>query len=531
MCKDNQFNKETVVKKALGVATVSILALSLGLGKQKINPFSESTTSTNPETLLVNHPNLVTKKEEEVVSQDNESFSTVNNHVPPNLPDFTYAAKIATPAVVHIKVRQDAKIVRHPLNNPLDQLFRDFFGDSFRINPKEYEQPAQEFFGSGVIYTTDGYIVTNNHVVEGADHIEVTLNDNRSYVAKLVGTDPAIDLAVLKIEDKNLPILVLGSSEKLEIGDWVLAVGNPFNLTSTVTKGIVSAKSRDLGRSMENGKLKIQSFIQTDAVINQGNSGGALVNLYGELVGINTAIYASRSASFMGYGFAIPSSLVKKVANDLIQYGVVQRVLLGVTIQDITAELAKKLGLKQVLGVYINSVQDDSPCAKLLQKEDVITQINNRKINKESDLQEIIACSKPGDKIAIQLYRKGKEKTIEVILEKKPDEVRIVQENNALRVEGAVFHDIDIKTREKLKLTHGVLIKDIMKGKFQTAGLKKGCILISFDKQPVKNIVELAKMIQITNGPVLLGMVDPSNGSKIYLAVDFGTRASYEHEW
>lgn len=536
MYDHNQFNKEAVVKKVFGAAAVTILGLSLFLGKpcaldkknftlatvvnaKETNPSSEGTITDKAGALLVNHANPISTQT--IAPQKDPSVTVDDRNITLNLPDFAHAAKVATPAVVHIRARQEAKTIKHPLNNPLDQLFKEFFGDSLRVNPREYEKPSQEFSGSGVIYTADGYIVTNNHLVEGADHIEVNLNDNRRYVAKLIGTDPVIDLAVLKIEEKNLPVLALGSSDKLEVGEWVLAVGNPFNLTSTVTKGIVSAKSRVIGGG-EEGKLSIQSFIQTDAFINQGNSGGALVNLYGELVGINTAIYASRSASFMGYGFAIPSSLVKKVANDLIQYGVVQRVLLGVTISNVNAELAKKLGLKKIAGVYINSVQENSPCAKLLQKEDVITHINGRQTDKTSELQEIIACAKPGDKVAIQLYRKSKEKTVEVVLEKNPDEVRIVQKNETLQAEGTVFQNVDEKTREKLKLTHGVLIKEVIKGKFQAAGLKKGHILISFDKQPVKNIMCLAEMIRNTKGPVLLGITEPSSGTVSYLAVDLG---------
>ncbi|TSJ81243.1 MAG: Do family serine endopeptidase [Candidatus Cardinium sp.] len=440
-----------------------------------------------------------------------------------SLPDFTYAAKIAIPAVVYIKASRKPQVVKRDAISPVEELFKQFFGEGI-LGPRAYERPAKECAGSGVIYTSNGYIVTNNHLVEDADQIEVNLNDNRSYKAKLVGTDPFTDLALLKIEACNLPALVLGSSDKLQVGEWVLAVGNPFNLYSTVTKGIVSAKSRSLDRP-DNGKsekLSIQSFIQTDAVINPGNSGGALVNLYGELVGINTAMYASMSASFMGYGFAIPSSLVKKIANDLIQYGAVQRVLLGVTIRDVDAELAKKLGLKVISGVYIDSVQDNSPCVKLLQKEDVITQINGRKINKSADLQEVIACSKPGDKVAVTLCRKGKEQVVHILLKKQPDAIQIVQKDDTLKVEGAIFQNLDAQTKKKLKLSGGVLVQEVSKGKFQAAGLKKGYILLAFDKQPVASIASLAEMIRRTTEPVLIQVMEPNKGTISYLAVELG---------
>ncbi|MBX9890665.1 MAG: trypsin-like peptidase domain-containing protein [Amoebophilaceae bacterium] len=501
-------------KEQLSKETPSTGKVHLVSGSTK--PLVETPTSSDPVHPLTDFkPPL---KEQAVAPEDQPRRA-------PNLPDFTYAARIATPAVVHIKSIQNAKIVQQSFNHPLDQLFKEFFGEGFRVKPREYKKPAREGSGSGVLYTHNGYIITNNHVIEGADSITVTLNDNRCYEAKIVGTDPAIDLAVLKIEETKLPYLKLGNSDTLEIGEWVLAVGNPFNLTSTVTKGIVSAKSRSLN-GPEEGKVSIQSFIQTDAAINPGNSGGALVNLYGELIGINTAIYTSQTPTFVGYSFAIPSSLVKKAVSDIIQYGSVQRVLLGITISNINAELAKKLNLKKVSGVYIHTVDPKSPCIKLLQKEDVIIAINDHAINDHAinnmaDLQEVIGCCNPGDKIAITLYRQGKEKVIEVVLPKQPDAVSIIEKQGAIQVEGAVFENIDAKTKEKLKRTEGVWIKEVAKGKFQAAGLKKGEILVSFDKQPIYNTSALAKMIRDIKGPALLGVVGTTGGPIRYLAVDF----------
>ncbi|CDG50046.1 Do family serine endopeptidase [Cardinium endosymbiont of Bemisia tabaci] len=502
-----QRNKYTAVKKLSGTAIVVIMGLWLVApyaGKKSLAP--------------VTHLQQVTIVEPTQPLQDRLSLPEGKSVLPP-LPDFTYAAKVATPAVVYIQASQDPKILKREAITPLEQFFKQFFGEGLLI-PKEYEQRPQVSTGSGVIYTSNGYIITNNHVVEGADQIEVTLHDNRRYKAKLVGSDPATDLAVLKIEASNLSILVLGSSDKLEVGEWVLAVGNPFNLYSTVTKGIVSAKSRHLNETST--KIGIQSFIQTDAAINPGNSGGALVNLYGELVGINTAIYATRSASFVGYGFAIPSSLVKKVADDFIQYGAVQRVLLGVAICDMNAELAKKLGLKITTGVYIDTVQDDSPCTKLFQKEDVIIQINSRSIHKCADLQEVIGCAKPGDQLTVILYRKGKEKRVNLLLEKAPDVIQVILKNNILKAEGATFQNIDEKTKAKYKLTGGVLVQEITKGKFKAAGLKKGYIVLAFDKQPVKGIVDFAEMIRSTKAEaVLIQVMEPNTGEVSYLAVEW----------
>ncbi|MGI2298473.1 Do family serine endopeptidase [Candidatus Cardinium hertigii] len=501
-----QLNKHTAVKKLFGTAIIVIMGLWLVApyaGKKSLDPVAS-----------VQQVNIV---EPTQPLQDRLSLPEGKSPLP-LLPDFTYAAKVATPAVVYIKASQNRKILKREAITPLEQFFKQFFGEGLLI-PREYEQQPQVSTGSGVIYTSNGYIITNNHVVEGADHIEVTLHDNRCYKAKLVGADPATDLALLKIEASNLSTLLLGSSDKLEVGEWVLAVGNPFNLHSTVTKGIVSAKSRCLDDS---GKLGIQSFIQTDAAINQGNSGGALVNLYGELVGINTAIYINRSLSFIGYGFAIPSSLVKKVADDFIQYGAVQRVLLGVVIDDMNAERATKLGLKATTGVYIHTVQDHSPCTKLLQKEDVIIQINSRPIHKCADLQEVIGCAKPGDQLTVILYRKGKEKRVNLLLEKAPDVIQVVLKNNILKVEGAIFQNIDEKTKAKYKLTGGVLVQEVTKGKFKAAGLKKGCIVLAFDKQPVKGVVGFAEIIRSTRAEALLIQVlDPNTGEVSYLAVEW----------
>ncbi|MCS7073317.1 MAG: trypsin-like peptidase domain-containing protein, partial [Bacteroidia bacterium] len=318
-----------------------------------------------------------------ISEKQNFSLTRFNNPDFEQPMDFRSAAAQATPAVVHIKSTITKRNSRSssPFGDDFNP-FREFFGDGF-IQP----QPT-DATGSGVILTADGYVATNNHVIENADKIEVILNDNRSYTATLVGTDPSTDLALLKINEKNLPFLKFGDSDKLEIGEWVLAVGNPFNLTSTVTAGIVSAKARSINILQD--RFKIESFIQTDAAVNPGNSGGALINTKGELVGINTAI-ATKTGYFSGYSFAVPVNIVRKVMDDLMQYGEVQRGFLGIEIRDVNAELAKEKKLKDVKGVYVGKVNENSAAESAGLKEgDVITKIDEVKVNTASELQEQI---------------------------------------------------------------------------------------------------------------------------------------------
>ena len=338
-----------------------------------------------------------------------------------NLPDFTYAAKVAIPAVVDIKAQKNAKMIPRPPEHPLErieQILKQGFGEHVQVLPQIVEQPAKTLGGSGVIYTDNGYIVTNYHVIEGADSISVILHNHSFYEAQVIATDPATDLAILKIEANHLPYLRLGNSDALEIGEWVLAVGNPLDLTSTVTKGIVSGKTRNLPKTKTNG-LTIQSFIQTDAVLNRGNSGGALVNLHGELIGINTAVLCPKEnqPGFRVYGFAIPAALVKKVISDTMQHGGVQRAILGINIAPINTELAKKLNLQKINGAYVYAINPTSPCINVLQPEDVITAVNDTPINNMAALQECITCCKPGDKITITLYRNGQQQNVEIVLQ------------------------------------------------------------------------------------------------------------------
>lgn len=422
------------------------------------------------------------------------SLTDTPNHT--TAPNLVHAAQIATAAVVHIKAKYEAKVMHTPkANTPLDQLFKEFFGEGFDSGPKEYKSQPQHAAGSGVIITTDGYVVTNNHVIEGADQIEVTLDDNRQYSAQLVGQDPNTDLALLKIKEKGLPYLQFGNSDTLQIGEWILAVGNPFNLTSTVTKGIVSAKARTIDVPQNKNQMRIEAFIQTDAAVNRGNSGGALVNLKGELVGINTAI-ATNTGNFTGYSFAIPASIVKKITDDLKKYGAVQRAMLGISIRDVDANLAEKEKLKSVSGIYINDVSKNGAAAAAgIQPGDVIVAINGNKVKNTSQIQEQVARYKPNDKVRITYYRKSQEKTVTVILKSVEEKVQIVRKKDAVEMGGAIFENIDQATQKQLNLTGSVRIKAIKAGPWKQAGIKQNFIITNIDGEKVEHLDQFVNIL------------------------------------
>lgn len=432
-------------------------------------------------------------------------------------PNFVYAAQKATPAVVHITAKYEPKIMRRE-TSPLEELFKDFLGEGFELGPKEYKTQPGAAFGSGVIISEDGYIVTNNHVIDKADQIEVTLDDNRRYTAKLVGTDPATDLALLKIEQKNLPYLLFGNSDKLQVGEWVLAVGNPFNLTSTVTKGIVSAKARRADVYKSGSGIKIESFIQTDAAVNRGNSGGALVNLNGELIGINTAI-STPTGAFAGYSFAIPSSIVQRVISDLKRYGAVQRAILGIYPKDVNADLVEEKKLKRFDGIYITGFSERSAAVEAGLKEgDIIIAINDTKIKNLAQLHEHLTYYQPGDKVTVLIDRKGKEMKFPVTLKSELNEIKIAHGQGVIEVEGATFEPIDQNTKQKLGIKSGVQIKSIKPGKWQQAGIKKGFIILNIDKEPVDSLDQLATLLNSKKGGILIEGIYP-NGSKAYYGI------------
>jgi Do/DeqQ family serine protease len=420
-------------------------------------------------------------------------------------PDLTYAAGNSVHAVVHVKVTSKQEGEQY-YNNP---FYEWFYGDRY-----QRQQPPQlrEGAGSGVIIAKDGHIVTNNHVVDGADNIIVVLNDNRQYPAKLIGSDPTTDIALLKIEEEGLPFLKFGNSDALKLGEWVLAVGNPFNLTSTVTAGIVSAKSRSIG--INPADMSIEAFIQTDAAVNPGNSGGALVNMNGELVGINTAI-ASRTGSYSGYSFAVPSAIVQKVIGDLKEYGQVQRALLGVNIQGVTADLAKDENLDKIEGVFIQKVNENSAAEEAgIKSNDVILSIDDVTVNSTAQLQEQISKHRPGDVVKVLIKRDGKPKQFNVTLRNMHGDTEIVKSSADIYL-GAKFGELTENEKYQLRVSHGIKITDLGKGKLMDAGLKDGFVITEVNKEEVNVVNDLKRIISKAKGGVLIEGKYP-NGEPAY---------------
>lgn len=417
-----------------------------------------------------------------------EDSNQVNyRNVPVNLNgeifDFTEAAEKSVHAVVHVTSKYNLESDYYSRNPILELLY----GNS-------YERKPSVSFGSGVIISEDGYIVTNNHVVDDSDEIKVVLNDKRTYTAKLVGTDPSTDLALLKVEGKKLPFINMGNSDDLKVGEWVLAVGNPFNLTSTVTAGIVSAKARDI--NILRDQTAIESFIQTDAAVNQGNSGGALVNMFGELVGINSAIL-SPSGAYSGYSFAIPINLVKKIVADFIKYGEVQRAVLGVTIKDVNDELAREYNLDKIEGVFIDKVSDNGAAKDAgVKNGDIITQINDVKINSGAELTEQIGKYRPGELVYVTIKRNNKKKQFEVVLRNKQGNTKIVKTNEFYSVLGASFKDIDSRDKRRWGISSGVIISDLKNGVLKDAGLKEDYIILSVDGKEVDDLTEFNEALK-----------------------------------
>ncbi len=424
--------------------------------------------------------------------------------------NFIYASEIARPAVVHIRVTLlDYSRETHDRGmDPLEDFFH-FFNDG-KNGPPPTELPSHPMAsGSGVILSSDGYIVTNNHVVEKGATIEVVLDDKRRYFAKVVGTDPTTDLALLKIGEQNLPFLRFGDSEKMRIGEWVLAVGNPFELTSTVTAGIISAKGRNLNLLRENNNnLQIESFIQTDAAVNPGNSGGALVNLKGELIGINTAILGGLGGTYTGYSFAIPSILAKKVVDDLLKYGEVQRGLLGVEIREIDAQFKEEKELDRLDGVYVNMVNKGSAAADAgLKSGDIIIAINKEKVKKVTELQQKIALYRPGQSIDITYVRNKKEYTVKATLKNKAGTTAIVKrssEEDFFKKLGATFREATLKEKSKFSMKGGIVVETLKEGKLREAGVKEGFIIISINKRPIYTVKELETIISNSSGGILI---------------------------
>lgn len=442
--------------------------------------------------------------------------------------DFTRVAEKVKDAVVHIKSTQTFTGNNYQFNqpkSPFDDFFRDgpfreFFGPEMFQQPQRRGQQPQVRMGSGsgVIISDNGYIVTNNHVIADADDLEVTLHDNRTYKATVIGTDPSTDLALIQIKEKGLPTLPFVNSDEVRVGEWVMAVGNPFNLTSTVTAGIVSAKGRNINILKE--QFAVESFIQTDAAINPGNSGGALVNLQGGLIGINTAI-ASPTGAYSGYGFAVPVNIVNKVVEDLMKYGVVQRGVLGVMIRTVDGNLKRDKDLDLNTGVYVDSLLENSAAgAAGIEPGDVILSVDDVEVNTSPELQEVIARHRPGDEVKIKVNRKGKEKIFDVVLNNRKGNTDIVDKEHkeVLSILGADFETLDEETAKKLDLKGGVKVKDLYAGKLRkSTNMRPGFIITKVDGQKIETVEELIKILDKKEGGVMLeGIYEDIPGEYYY---------------
>lgn len=427
------------------------------------------------------------------------------NNLPAGPVDFTAASTAATPAVVHIKTRTKERQVTN--NSKRKSPFSDLFGDEdpfsdFFGGPRSSMIPEQRASGSGVIISNDGYIVTNNHVVEGADEITVTTTSRKTYKGTVVGTDPNSDLAVIKVEGAgSLPFMVWGNSDDVKLGQWVLAVGYPLNLDVTVTAGIVSAKSRSIG--INKGDRPIESFIQTDAAVNPGNSGGALINTNGELIGINSAI-ASPTGSYAGYSYAIPVNIVKKIIGDLMKFGAVQRAYIGISYppDDLPEEKKKELGIKDGEGVFINGVAEDGAAKQAgIQKGDFITRVNGSNVTSGPELQEQVARYKPGDKITVTYVRNGKENTTTITLKNKSGNYEAVKQESALdNLGGAELVTVDKATAQKNDISGGVLVRKLGTGILKNTRMQEGFVITSVNGQEIKTVEDLKAILTSAQG-------------------------------
>lgn len=474
-------------------------------------------------TALISMPSYAGNSESNYADSQNFIRTAVSNSTAPI--DFTKAAENTINCVVSIQSFATPRQSRMQGFN--DPFFEFFFGPDFGSRQQRQQRDAQPQplgLGSGVIISNDGYIVTNNHVVEGAEKLEVTLNDNKKYNATIIGTDSNTDLALLKIDAKDLTFITFGDSDELKVGEWVLAVGNPFGFTSTVTAGIVSAKARNVSSISHNQQMGIESFIQTDAVVNQGNSGGALVNTRGELVGINTLIY-SRTGDYSGYAFAIPTSIVKKVVTDLRQYGTVQRALLGISFVELTPSLCEKENITEVTkGIYVAEVQDQSAAKEAgIEKGDVIVAINDTRISGTADMQETISRFSPGDKATVKFYRDNKAKTVTVVFKNSQGGTSINKRTDFTAL-GCAFLKLSNDTKEALHISHGVEVTGLTDGIFKNAGIKEGLIILEINNMPVdsqddvENIYDEIMRSQDADKVMIIKGLQPT-GKRVYFAV------------
>ncbi len=476
------------MKRILGIFLIACIggAVTLGLYKtfEKRQPFFNS----HPEGIPIR----------QVSYNPSASF---------NQPDFEAAAAISVHAVVHIKSEFQKKSMVY------DDFF-EFFNFGGHSQPREYISPYSAM-GSGVIVSPEGLIVTNNHVVQEATDILVTLNDKREYKATIVGTDPSTDLALIKIEEKGLPFLTYGNSDEVKIGEWVLAVGNPFNLTSTVTAGIVSAKARNINILGSQGA--IESFIQTDAAINPGNSGGALVNTRGELIGINAAI-ASGTGYYTGYSFAIPVNIVRKVVDDFTKFGKIQRAYLGVYYREIDDQFAKEKGFTNLRGIYVDDVVDGGPAAIAgIKQGDVITQIDSTPVNGKAELMEIIGQKNPGSRVSVELQRDGKEYVLALTMQSEESQLAVMKDNKLI-FQGATFQALSPNEKTKYRVDFGFKIITLNDGKLKNAGISTGFILLTVDRKPLRTTQDLKEALTNRQGGILIEGIYP-NGLRAYYGI------------
>ena len=478
----------------------AVLGSAITMGSQQF-------ISANDESVRVEHIDSTP------AVHTNYSYNDPVNGIPL---DFTVAAEKVMNSVVHIRSTQNSNNLTRNNESQIPDQFKDFFGPFLRDNRGNNQGPRVGT-GSGVIISNKGHIVTNNHVVDQADDIEITLHDNRSFKASVIGVDPTTDLAVLQIEDDGLPYLALSNSDNAKVGEWVLAVGNPFNLNSTVTAGIISAKARNIG--IIGDSSSIESFIQTDAAVNPGNSGGALVNLKGDLVGINTAI-ASPTGAYSGYSFAVPSNIVNKVVEDLITYGVVQRGWLGVSIQNVNSSLVKENDLEVNAGAYVAGFADNSGAKSVGVKiGDVITEVDGHEIATTANLIGYVGSKRPGDKINMKINRAGKEMQYEVELKNREGNTENVKKEKVklLSLLGVELEALDSSSIKKLGIETGVLVKSLRPGKIQRyTNMREGFIITKIDGKQVSSPEDVTKILEKKEGGILIEGIYPNSGGTHY---------------
>ena len=493
------------MKRILGLFFVAIIG---GLVATGVNVYYFD----NADTSVVSH---TIPHRPEFVRPQFTNFA--GSDVVTSLPDFTIVAEQTVNAVVHIRAEFERRRGAQEDFFGQGDIFDFFFGPRQR-RPAPDRSPVVGS-GSGVIISSDGYVLTNNHVIENARLIEVTMNDSRVYEATLVGSDPTTDLALLKIEESNLPYLTFGDSDAVMVGEWVLAIGNPFNLASTVTAGIVSAKGRNINILAE--EMAIESFIQTDAAVNRGNSGGALVNTRGELIGINTAI-ASTTGTFTGYSFAVPSNIALKVMEDLLEFGEVQRAMLGVTISPLTSRRAEELGLSIIQGAYVENVSRNSAAEEAGIKEgDVIIAINNNQVRNTSELIEIVGRKRPGDTVNVRYYRDGGERATEATLKNIYGEIAAVtrESRDVTEMLGARFEALTSDELSQLDIDHGVKITSLSRGALSNAGIRNGFVITHIDNKPVRRPGDIHDIIGNKSGGGVLIEGVYSGGQRHYYGV------------